>query len=53
MMVLLPLAYADSKRPWCPLVSASDSEGANAADNGGFGIVAKRLDLDTVRAWGR
>eukprot|EP00959_Pyramimonas_sp_CCMP1952_P338072 7079875-Pyramimonas_sp.AAC.1 len=53
MMVLLPLAYADSKRPWCQLVSASDSEGANATDNGDFGIVAKHVAVAQVRAWGR
>ncbi|CAK0874830.1 unnamed protein product, partial [Prorocentrum cordatum] len=53
MMVLLPLAYADTKRPWATVVTASDSEGANAVDNGGFGIVNRNFPLETVRGWGR
>eukprot|EP00959_Pyramimonas_sp_CCMP1952_P348933 7311010-Pyramimonas_sp.AAC.1 len=52
-MVLLPLAYADTKRPWATVVTASDSEGANAVDNGGFGIVNRNFPLETVRGWGR
>ncbi|CAK0800327.1 unnamed protein product [Prorocentrum cordatum] len=53
MMALLPLAYANSKRPWCTQVVATDSEGADVADNGGFGIAVKPFDLSTVREWGR
>ncbi|CAK0825147.1 unnamed protein product, partial [Prorocentrum cordatum] len=53
MMALLPLAYTDSKRPWSTRVVATDTEGANVADNEGFGIVVNPFDLQTVREWGR
>ncbi|CAK0883484.1 unnamed protein product [Prorocentrum cordatum] len=52
-MMALPLAYTDSKKPWSTQVVATDSEGANVTDNGGFGIVVKPFDLQTVREWGR
>ncbi|CAK0804444.1 unnamed protein product [Prorocentrum cordatum] len=52
MVPLLPLAYADAKRPWRECVAATDSEGANLIDNGGFGVVGELLGSEQARAWG-
>ncbi|CAK0847616.1 unnamed protein product [Prorocentrum cordatum] len=39
--------------PWSTVVAASDSDGANATDNGGFGIASRGYQLDIARGCGR
>ena len=49
---LLPFAFVDTRREWDTVVSASDAEGANSTDVGGFGVVEAVWDIETVQHCG-
>ena len=40
MRRIIPWLYADLASPFCPAVMASDAQGVNEVDFGGYGIVA-------------
>ena len=51
-VTLPPFLQSNVKRPWCPLVTATDAEGAGGVDCGGWGVTKKRMDVKTVRELG-
>ena len=51
-VTLLPFLQSNVRRPWRPLVTATDAEGAGGVDYGGWGITTKRMDVKMVRGLG-
>ena len=45
---MIVFAFADTKRPFCTEVLATDSSGPDSSDFGGFGVVSKEWPRDTV-----
>ena len=50
---LLPLMFADLKRPWCTWLYATDAEGVSERSFGGYGVVRRRVAVETVRQLGQ
>ena len=48
MRRLIPVMFHDCARPALPFIFATDAEGANLWDAGGFGIVALKVPMDWV-----
>ena len=44
MARVLPLVYADVRRPFLPIITTTDAMGENEADCGGYGLVALAAD---------
>jgi len=47
---VVPWMFADIGAPLCPLLFATDAQGTNDIDAGGYGIVARPAPLQLVRA---
>ena len=50
---LLPLLFADSRRPWHGRIYASDAEGSNSRDHGGFGVCYRDVEPQAAAQAGR
>lgn len=50
---LLPLLFADARRPWHPHLYAADASGRERVFFGGFGVCRRRVPVDTIRKVGQ
>ena len=49
MAELIPYMFADLGAPLAPVLFATDAQGGEGADAGGFGIVASNVGVDSVQ----